>query len=217
LIGSENSTYRMAKDTTRLVFRTTSFVANRGSVLHSGIYNREFSSVLASFALAGIAYFLLVTGFGKKTFFYAVFMVLFIGTFPLFRTYVFRERYAEAVFDRAAATIEISRSWIRRKVLLNKPLESIAGIRIDTTKTEIVNRDGVAFVEKISAQHGTVIPGFGEEATFYSLKLRFSNGTESTLFADRNMRDVISVYDEIKGFLNLDMDREDDSQDRSRR
>lgn len=203
MIGSENSTYRMAKDATRLVFRTTSFVADRGSVLHSGIYNREFSSVLASFALAGIAYFLLVTGFGKKAVFYAVFLVLFIGTFPLLRIYVFRERYREAVFDRAAATVEISRFWMRRKVLLNKPLKSISGIRIDTTKTEIVNRDGVEFVEKISAQHGTVIPGFGEEATFYSLKLGFTDGTESTLFADRNMQDVISVHDEIKGFLKI--------------
>jgi len=203
LIGSENNTYRMAKDATRLVFRTTSFVADRGSVLHSGIYNREFSSVLASFALAGIAYFLLVTGFGKKAVFYAVFLVLFIGTFPLLRIYVFRERYREAVFDRAAATVEISRFWMRRKVLLNKPLKSISGIRIDTTKTEIVNRDGVEFVEKISAQHGTVIPGFGEEATFYSLKLGFTDGTESTLFADRNMQDVISVHDEIKGFLKI--------------
>ena len=203
MIGSENNTYRMAKDATRLVFRTTSFVADRGSVLHSGIYNREFSSVLASFALAGIAYFLLVTGFGKKAVFYAVFLVLFIGTFPLLRIYVFRERYREAVFDRAAATVEISRFWMRRKVLLNKPLKSISGIRIDTTKTEIVNRDGVEFVEKISAQHGTVIPGFGEEATFYSLKLGFTDGTESTLFADRNMQDVISVHDEIKGFLKI--------------
>lgn len=203
MIGSENSTSRMAKDATRLVFRTTSFVADRGSVLHSGIYNREFSSVLASFALAGIAYFLLVTGFGEKSVFYAVFLVLFIGTFPLLRIYVFRERYREAVFDRADGTVEISRLWMRRKVLLNKPLESISGIRIDTTKTETVNPDGVEFVEKISAQHGTVIPGFGEEATFYSLKLGFTDGTESTLFADRNMQDVISVHDEIKGFLKI--------------
>lgn len=203
MIGSENSTSRMAKDATRLVFRTTSFVADRGSVLHSGIYNREFSSVLASFALAGIAYFLLVTGFGEKSVFYAVFLVLFIGTFPLLRIYVFRERYREAVFDRADGTVEISRLWMRRKVLLNKPLESISGIRIDTTKTETVNPDGVEFVEKISAQHGTVIPGFGEEATFYSLKLGFTDGTESTLFADRNMEDVISVHDEIKGFLKI--------------
>ncbi len=197
------STYTLAQDAARLVFRTTRFVADKGSVLHSGIYNREFSSVLASFALAGIAYFLLVTSFGKETVFYAFFMLLFIGTFPLFRTYVFRERYCEAVFDRTAATVEIRHVGIRSKVLLNKPLENICGIRIDTKKTEIVNRDGVAFVEKISAQHGTVIPGFGEEKTFYSLRLKFTDGTEQTLFADSIMQDVIAVHDEIKGFLKI--------------
>ena len=203
MIEKENSTYTLAQDASRLVFRTTRFVADTGSVLHSGIYNREFSSVLASFALAGMMYFLLVMRFGKETVFYAVFMLLFIGTFPLFRTYVFREQYREAVFDRTAATVEIRQVGRRSRVLLNKPLGSIDGIRIDTTKTEVVNRDGVAFVEKISAQHGTVIPGFGEEKTFYSLRLRFMDGAEQTLFSDSSMQDVIDVYDKIKGFLKI--------------
>lgn len=203
MIEKENSAYILAQDAERLVFRTTRFVADKGSVLHSGIYNREFSSVLASFALAGIAYFLLVMSFGKDTVFYAVFMLLFIGTFPLFRTYVFREQYLEAVFDRTAATVKMCRAGIRSKVLLNKPLESIGGIWIDAKKTEVVNRDGVAFVEKISAQHGTVIPGFGEEKTFYTLRLRFTDGMEQTLFADSSMQDVIAVHDEIKSFLKI--------------
>jgi hypothetical protein len=203
LIEKEYATFSLARDATRLVFRTASFVADKGSVLHSGIYNREFSSVLASFALAGLVYFLLVLNFGKEVFFYAVFMVLFIAAFPVFRKFVFRERYLEALFDRAAGSAEIRVSWIRVKVLQRMPLERIAGIRIDTTRTEMINRDGVEFVEKISAQHGTVIPGFGEEKIFYSLKLRFADGTERTLFADRSMQDVMSVYDEIKEFLKI--------------
>lgn len=203
MIEKENSAYSLAQDASRLIFRTTRFVADTGSVLHSGIYNREFSSVLASCALAGIAYFLLVMNYGKETVFYAVFLLLFIGTFPLFRTYVFKERSCETVFDRTAATVEIRHAGIGSKVLLNKPLESIRGIWIDTKKTEVVNRDGVAFVEKISAQHGTVIPGFGEEKTFYTLKLRFTDGTEQTIFADSSVQDVIAAHDEIKGFLKI--------------
>ena len=203
MIEKEYAAYRMDRDATRLVFRTASFVADRGSVLHSGIYNREFSSVLASFALAGLVYFLLVLNFGKEGFFYAVFMVLFIAAFPLFRKFVFREQFLEAVFDRAAAVAEIGVSGMRRKVLERMPLARITGIRIDTTKTEMANRDGVEFVEKISAQHGTVIPGFGEEKTFYSLILKFSDGRERTLFADHAMQDVISVYDEMKEFLKI--------------
>jgi hypothetical protein len=83
------------------------------------------------------------------------------------------------------------------------PLGRIAGIRIETTKSEVLNRDGAEFVERISAQHGTVIPGFGEEKTFYSLILKYAGEGERTLFADRSMQDVIFVYDEIKGFLKI--------------
>ena len=202
---SENAerAYSLQEDAIRLAFRTTRYAADRGSVLHSGIYNREFSSVLASFALAGIAYFLLVMSFGKKTAFSAVFLLLFIGAFPLFRTYIFKERYYEAVFDRASATVEIRRSGIGSKVLLNRPLAGISSIWIDTETTAIENRDGVAFVEKIAAQHGTVIPGFGQEKVFYTLKLRFSDGLEQALFADGSMQDVIAAHDRIKGFLKI--------------
>jgi hypothetical protein len=203
LIETDHAGFSLDKDTTRLLFRTASFAPDRGSVLHSGIYNREFSSVLASFALAGLAYFLLVLNFGREVFFYAVFMVLFIAAFPLFRRYVFRERYLEALFDRATAVAEIRLYGIRTRSLERMPLGRIAGIRIETTKSEVLNRDGAEFVEKISAQHGTVIPGFGEEKTFYSLILKYAEGGERTLFAGRSMQDVIFVYDEIKEFLKI--------------
>jgi hypothetical protein len=203
LIENGKGAYSLSKDESRLVFRTTSFSADRGSVLHSGIYNREFSSVLASFALAGLTYFLLVTGFGKETAFYLVFMIVFIGAFPLFRKYLFRERYLNVVLDRTEARAEISMSWIREKMLARMPLQGITGLRIETKKTEVVNRDGVEFVEKISAMHGTVIPGFGEEKTFYSLKLGFADKTELTIFAHSSMPDVMAVYDEIKEFLKI--------------
>ena len=203
MIEKEHASFSLERDDARLVFMTARFAPDRGSVLHSGIYNREFSSVLAAFALAGLVYFLLVLNFGKQGFFYAVFMVLFVAAFPLFRRYVFRERYLEALFDRGAAVAEIRTRGIRRKVLERIPFERIAGLRIETTKSGIANPDGVEFVEKISAQHGTVIPGFGEEKTFYSLILKFSGGRERTLFADRSMQDVLFVYDELKGFLKI--------------
>lgn len=203
MIEKEATLYSLSKDETKLVFRTSSYVADKGSVLHSGIYNREFSSWLASFTLAGIAYFFLVMSLGKKVVLYAVFMALFIGTFPLFRKYVFREQFLETVIDRAESKVVIIRHGMRKKVLETIPLTDITGLWIDTQKTEIVNRDGVEFVQKISAQHNTVIPGFGEEMTFYSLKLRYADGTDRTIYAERSMQDVISVYDEIKEFLKI--------------
>ncbi|MDP2156082.1 MAG: hypothetical protein Q8K68_00035 [Nitrospirota bacterium] len=203
MIEKEAGTYSLSKNESRLVFRTTKFIAEQGSVLHSGVYNREFSSWLASFTFAGIAYFFLVMSFGKEVVFYAISLVLFIGTFPLFRTYVFREQFLETVFDRAEAKAVIIRHGIRKKVLETIPLSDIKGLWIDTQKTEIVNRDGVEFVQKISAQHNAAIPGFGEETTFYSLKLKRAEKTDRTIFAESSMQDVISVYDEIKEFLKI--------------
>lgn len=203
MIEKETGTYSLSKDASRLVFRTTNFTAGQGSVLHSGIYNREFSSWLASFTFAGIAYFFLVMSVGKEIVLYAVFMVLFIGTFPLFRKYVFREQFLETVIDRAGAKVAITRYGIRNRIMETIPTADIAGLWIDTQKTEVVNRDGVEFVQKISAQHNTVIPGFGEETTFYCLKLRRADRTDRILFADSTMKDVIAVHDEIKEFLKI--------------
>ncbi len=203
MIEKETGAYSLSKDSSRLVFKTANFIADQGSVLHSGVYNREFSSWLASFTFAGIAYFFLVMSFGKEIVLYAVAMVLFIGTFPLFLKYVFREQFLETVIDRAEAKAIIIRHSIRKKVLETIPMADITGLWIDTQKIEIVNRDGVEFVQKISAQHNTVIPGFGEETIFYSLKLRRADGTDRILFADKTMQDVISVYDEMNEFLKL--------------
>ncbi len=203
MIEKQTGTYSLARDDARLVFRTANFTAGQGSVLHSGVYNREFSSWLAAFTFAGIAYFFLVMGFGKGTVLYAVFMVLFIGTFPLFRKYVFREQFLETVLDRTEATAVITRQGIRKKVLETVPLADITGLWIDTQKTEVKNRDGVEFVQKISAQHNAAIPGFGEETVFYSLKLRHADGTDRIVFADKTMQDVIAVYDEMKEFLKI--------------
>ncbi len=203
MIEKETGTYSLSKDSSRLVFKTANFIADQGSVLHSGVYNREFSSWLASFTFAGIAYFFLVMSFGKEIVLYAVAMVLFIGTFPLFRKYVFREQFLETVIDRAEAKAIIIRHGIRKKVLETIPIADITGLWIDTKKTEVINRDGVEFVQKISAQHNAAIPGFGEETVFYSLKLRSAGATDRTIFAEHSMQDVIAVYDEIKEFLKI--------------
>lgn len=195
--------FSISKDDTRLVFRTQNFTAGRGSVLHSGIYNREFSSVLASFSVAGLVFFMLAMRFGKENILYPVALLLFVVTFPLFRKYLFRERNLETVLDRKRAEVSVSLSWTGNRVLVREALSDITGLRIDTRKDEVVNRDGVEFVERISAMHGTVIPGFGEEATFYSLVLSLNDGREMVIFADSNADKVLAVYDEMKEFLKI--------------
>ena len=203
MIENDEPAFSISEESDKLVFRTAHFGAGRGSVLHSGIYNREFSSVLASFTVAGLVYFFLVMQFGREAVLYFAALLLFVIAFPLFRKYVFRERFLEAIFDRAGSEVMVSISWIWERVVLKLPLSSIKGLRIESRKDEVINRDGVEFVERISAMHGTVIPGFGEEKTFYLLMLCLADGAERAIFEGSDARETISAYDRIREFLKI--------------
>ena len=96
---------------------------------------------------------------------------------------------------------KIYTSWITKKLRETIAIGSIKEIRIESRKQEVENPDAVEFVEKISAQHGTVIPGFGEEKVLFLLKLHLSDGTERIIYSDDSMQDVMSAHDEIKEFL----------------
>jgi hypothetical protein len=107
------------------------------------------------------------------------------------------------VFDATAGEAKISAAWITKRLKETIAISSIREIGIETRKQAVENPDAVEFVEKISLQHGTVIPGFGKEKVFFLLKLRLNDGSERTIYSDSAMQDVISAYDEIKGFLGL--------------
>lgn len=195
--------YRIERDKDLLIFKTPSFRPEKGSVLHSDIYNREFTSTLPSMAIAVCVYMMLVLSIEQQMVSFIVSSLVFIIGFLLFRTYVFRGRYLEVTFDKVTGTAEIFFSGItkrRRDALL---LSDIVGLDIESAKTSIENPDGVAFVEKISAQHGVSIPGFGEETTFHILKLALSDGTERTIYAGNTRENVVSLQTEMKEFLNL--------------
>lgn len=67
------------------------------------------------------------------------------------------------------------------------------------------NPDAVDFVQRISAMHGTAIPGFGEEKVSFLLKLILDDSTERVIYDDSNMEDVLSAYDEIREYLKIHM------------
>lgn len=176
---------------------------DKGSVLHGDIYNREFASMLAAFAVAGTGYGLLVAGFGKNAWFYPAALLFFAVSFPLFRRFVFRERYMESAFDRSTGRLVISVSGIGRKIKEVIPLEAVKNVLIEKKKLGIENPDGVAFVEKISAQHGMVIPGFAEEKVIYILKLMLTDETDRTMYVAETMEDSMSAHEKIKEFLKI--------------
>jgi hypothetical protein len=132
-----------------------------------------------------------------------VFLLIFAGGFPLFRTYIFRESLMEVVFNTAAGQAKIYTRWITKKLKETIALNSIKHISIEKRTQEVENPDAVEFVEKISLQHGTVIPGFGEEKILFLLKLHLADGSERIIYSDSVMQDVLSAHDEIKEFLKI--------------
>ena len=49
-------TYQMYTEKDKLIFRTSSYRAEKTSVLHAGVYTKEFSSMLSASAAAVLAY-----------------------------------------------------------------------------------------------------------------------------------------------------------------
>lgn len=195
--------YQSYVEADRMVFRTERFRAAKGSVLHSGIYNREFASALTAFGTAGIVYLVLVLRCGKTLLTHAVVLAVFVAGFILLRLFVFRERYLKAEFDRGAATVRITETRLLGDRTELIPMGGVERLRIDRTEVGVENPDGADFVKRISAQHGTFIPGFGEEEVFFALQLVLRDGTTRTLYAGDSMEDSMAAYEGIRGFLGL--------------
>lgn len=200
---TQNGKYRIEKTGDILIFKTSNFTADRGSVLHSGIYNKEFASALSSLCIAGLSYMVVVMNFRKGVLSHVVFLVVFAAGFLFLRSFIFKEKYMETVFDRSAGRAEIYLAGMTKKRKDRIAIRDIGNILIEQKKSSVENPDAVEFVEKISSQHGMAIPGFGEEKIFFLLKLKLSDGTDRLIFADSDMHDVIRAHDEIKEFLRI--------------
>jgi hypothetical protein len=203
VIQGADKRYTIETTGSRLIFRTAHFSTDTGSVLHSGIYNREFASVLASLAVAGFVYMMLVMNVKKTLVFHIAVILVLVACFPFFRRFIFKEKYMVTVFDRSEGKAEIYRTGTLKRRLDSFPCKNIINVMIESKKTEIENPDGVKFVQKISLQHGMAIPGFGEEKVFFLLKLILSDGTGRVIYADDMMQDVMNAHGKIKDFLRI--------------
>jgi hypothetical protein len=165
-----------------LTFTTASFKAEKTSVLHSGVYSKEFSSMLLASALCVIMY--MFTGaINSTTLRLTLCILFFIILIYGSRKYIFYDKKIKVVFDNKVKAVFITRPGI----VLNKkeeiPFSSISTVAIGNRKFIPDNPDGVAFVEKISAQHGSYIPGLGEAEEFVTLSLILHDGTERLMYA----------------------------------
>jgi len=199
-LGSEK-TYQIEMSGQALVFTTSSVKAEKGSVLHSGIFNRELASFLASGSILTLLG-LFFARYGRiQTLHVIAGIVLFTMISLILRKYLFHEPMLRAVFDGRRGTISIA----HRGVLFQKregfPLTGLSGITLNRIVLRPENPDGIEIVEKIALHHFVVIPGFGETEEFFTVQLDF--GEKSVmLFSSRKKEEAEEVHGRLKGFVD---------------
>ncbi|GMT47929.1 MAG: hypothetical protein IEMM0007_1495 [bacterium] len=199
---NESGTYRVEIEDSRVTLRTTSFKAERGSVLHSGIFTREFSSSFVAVAVSAAVLAFFALRHELRILHYVIAVAVFILALPLARIYLFKEPCLETVFDLDAKSVSITLRKLFGSRSIKRPLDSLDDIRISHLRIEPENPDGVAFVKKIALQHGTVIPGFGQVEDFYSVELRF-DGEGFVILTTRTESEARAVVDKLRRYVRV--------------
>ncbi len=199
-----NSTkkYQIKIEQDRLIFTTSSFKVVKGSVLHKGIYTKEFTSMLFASAICVFVYMAITLINNEIAFIHHlivifVFIIAFLGS----RKFLFNEKYIEVVFDKSDNTVSITLPGIIKKNIEKIPLDNIKSIDVGSKKFIPENIDGIKFVEKISLQHGSFVPGLGDEEEFITLLLRLTDGSERLIYAGRVEEEPEIPLKKIQHFL----------------
>jgi hypothetical protein len=185
----------------RLTLFSSSFRPEKGSVLHSGVFNRELSSFIAAAAILTIIGFFFAR-YGSPRIPHAVAgVVLFVLLSLLFRKYLFHEPELKAIFDASTGSVTIARRGVLFQKRAAYPLAAISGMAVNRVVLRPENPEGIEIVEKIALHHYTVLPGFGEADEFFIVQLDFGRQTE-VLFSTRKGEEAEEVLGKLKGFMD---------------
>ncbi|NOZ69058.1 MAG: hypothetical protein GXP46_07400 [Deferribacteres bacterium] len=194
--------YQLRTDGNRLVFTTPSFRAEKSSVLPSGVYSKEFASMLLASAVCIPAY--MATGFIgadlvilRYVFVVLLFVVIFLGA----RRFIFRERYLKLVLDRNEKQAIITFPGFFRGKTEKIPLSRIKSVEMGLRRFVPENIDGIKFVQRISSQHGSALPGLDDVEEFITLSLKLTDGTERIIYAGKTEEEPEMPVKEMSAFL----------------
>ncbi len=196
------NTYQMEIEKNKFVLKTTTFTAAKGSVLHSGIYNREFASSLAAGAVMIMIGFFFAAKYKLDAINFILSLVAFITFFLFFRIFIFRQHILESVIDRESGNITIYSKNITKKIKSVYSLSEFAGVKQNTVTIRPENPDGIKLVEKIALQHGTAIPGFGNIMDFYTIELSFKTGKNEMIYSSEDKSKTDGILKRLKEFLD---------------
>jgi hypothetical protein len=127
----------------------------------------------------------------------------FTISFICCRKYIFRERELEIVFDNERKAAIINRPGFIGMKKEEIPFSNIKSIEVGSSQMLPVNIDGIEFVQKISAQHGSPMPDLGEEKEFVTLFLKLGDGGERVIYAEKieNNNEPSLPLKEIREFI----------------
>jgi Ca2+/Na+ antiporter len=194
--------YQVTMDREELSFRTSSFSAERSSVLHAGVYTREFSSMLLASAICMMFYMLFVYLWYMSVLQYLLLTALFVVIFLSSRQFIFIEKELEVVFSQSKKHAEMIMNGIFRRRLEDVPFDNIISVETGTETFVPENIDGIKFVQKISAQHGSAMPDMDRPEVFATMYLNLKDGTKRTIYAGKTGRDLMTPAEQINNFLH---------------
>ena len=196
--------YQLKTENNKLIFRTSSFKAEKSSVLHPGVYTREFSSTLFASAVCILAYMSTgLPGIKLAIVRYIILIFIFVIVFLAAIKYIFKERYLEVDFDRSDKSVNIVRPGIIGKKIEKIDFEDIKSVDLGNKKFVPENIDGIKFVQKISAQHGSAMPGLSDTEEFITLSIMLKDGSEKIIYAGKVDEEPEIPVNEIRSFLNV--------------
>jgi hypothetical protein len=201
-------TYKTRIEGERFFFTTPSFRPARRGVLHGEIYNHEFASMLAASMVSGLVYVVISLLYTVRTLHYLIISMVFILSFVISRKYIFRDKILTMILDRTRGIATIHYPQVIGSVYDEIPFKDVVSIKIGTRVFKADTRDAVDFVQKISLQHGSAVPGLGDEEELITLSLQLRDGTEKMIYAGK----IEGVVDgepelplkEIRDFLGIE-------------
>jgi len=196
----QEKNYSIKLEGDSLVFRTTTFKAEKSSVLHSGVYSKEFMSILLASGVCMCAYMFLSPSLSEPSLFTSLLFIL-VAAFTGSLKYIFKEKHLEAVFNRSSSTVRLTYPGAFSKKVEEIALADITSVATDTKRFEQENKDGADFVQKISVQHGSAVPGLGETEEFVTLSLRLRDGSERIIYAGNVKEEPDVPVQEIREFI----------------
>ncbi|TNF53219.1 hypothetical protein EP227_06240 [bacterium] len=82
-------------------------------------------------------------------------------------------------------------------------MDQISSIEVGSVKYVPENIDGIDFVQKISLQHGSPVPGLGDEEEYITLLLNLADGSERIIYAGRSEEEPELPITEMRNFLGI--------------